>query len=69
MSLNSGYDFIAEKFSPTQLTAGFDMHCFNIQVSLVPFGTLKQYSFRIQANAASLADLLRFRKSSSPWDN
>ena len=69
MSLNSGYDFIAENFSPTQLTAGFDMHCFNIQVSLVPFGTLKQYSFRIQANAASLADLLRFRKSSSQWDN
>ena len=29
----------------------------------------KQYSFTIAANAAQLADLLRFKKSSSYWDN
>ena len=69
ISLNSGYDFVMKDFSPTQITAGYDMHCFNISVSWVPVGTWKQYSFRIQANAASLADLLRFKKSSSQWDN
>ncbi len=71
MSLNasSGFDFEAMKISTTQLSATYDMHCFNIAVSWVPMGTWKSYSFRIQANAAALADLLRFKKSSSYWDN
>lgn len=71
MNLNatSGYDFQAKKLTTTQLSATYDMHCFNISVSWVPTGTWQSYSFRIQANAASLADLLRFKKSSSFWDN
>ena len=69
MSASSGFDFQAMKISTTQLSATYDMHCFNISVSWVPMGTWKSYSFRIQANAAALADLLRFKKSSSYWDN
>ena len=51
------------------MNATYDLHCFNITFSWVPVGTWKQYSFKIAANAASLADLLRFKKSSSYWDN
>ena len=71
MALNasSGFDFVAKQLSTTQLSATYDMHCFNIAVSWVPMGTWKSYSFRIQANAAALADILRFKKSSSYWDN
>ena len=71
MNINatSGYDFQAKKLTTTQLSATYDLHCFNISVSWVPTGTWQSYSFRIQANAASLADLLRFKKSSSFWDN
>ena len=71
MSLNgnTGFDFVAKQLSTTQLSATYDMHCFNISVSWVPMGTWKSYSFRIQANAAALADILRFKKSSSYWDN
>lgn len=69
ISVQSGYDFIAKKLSTTQLSATYDLHCFNISVSWVPFGAWQSYSFKIAANAASLADLLRFKKSSSYWDN
>ena len=69
MNASSGYDFQAKQMTSTQLSATYDMHCFNISVSWVPTGTWQSYSFRIQANAAALADLLRFKKSSSFWDN
>lgn len=71
MSINAstGYDFIAKQITTTQISATYDLHCFNISVSVVPVGTWQSYSFKIAANAASLADLLRFKKSSSFWDN
>ncbi len=69
INASSGYDFIAKQLTTTQLNATYDLHCFNITFSWVPIGTWKQYSFKIAANAASLADLLRFKKSSSYWDN
>jgi len=71
MNINatSGYDFQAKQLTTTQFSATYDLHCFNISVSWVPTGTWQSYSFRIQANAAALADILRFKKSSSFWDN
>ncbi len=69
INVSSGYDIQAKKITTTQMSATYDLHCFNISVSWVPTGTWQSYSFRIQANAAALADLLRFKKSSSFWDN
>ncbi len=71
MSINfsSGYDFVARQLSTTSISASYDLHCFNIAVSWIPTGQWKSYSFRIAANAAALADLLRFKRSSSYWDN
>ena len=71
MSFNasSGYDFVAKQVTSTQISATYDLHCFNISVSLIPIGTWKSYSFRIAANAAALSDILRFKKSDSYWDN
>ena len=65
---SSGIDLMALKMTTTQVSATYDMHCFNISVSWVPTGTWQSYSFRIAANAAALADLLRFKKSTSYWD-
>ena len=65
----TGFDLMALKLTTTQISATYDLHCFNISVSWVPTGTWQSYSFRIAANAAALADLLRFKKSSSFWDN
>lgn len=71
LSLNAstGFDFVAKKLTSTQISATYDLHCFNIAVSWIPVGTYKSYSFKIAANAAALSDLLKFKKSSSYWDN
>ena len=69
INLTTGFDLMAMKMTTTQLSATYDLHCFNISVSWVPTGTWQSWSFRIAANAAALADLLRFKKSNSYWDN
>lgn len=70
MTLNAttGFDLMAMKMTTTQLSATYDLHCFNISVSWVPTGTWQSWSFRIAANAAALSDLLKFKKSTSYWD-
>ena len=65
----SGFDLMAMRVTTTQISATYDLHCFNIDVSWIPTGMWKSYSFRIAANASALADLLRFKKSSSYMDN
>ena len=69
VQLATGFDLMAMRMTTTQLSATFDMHCFNIQVSWIPSGQWEQWSFKIAANASTLADLLRFKKSTSYWDN
>lgn len=69
LNLSTNFDLMALKMSTTQVSATYDLHCFNINVSWIPTGQWESWSFRIQANAAALADLLRFKKSSSYWDN
>ncbi len=68
ITANSGFDLMAMKITTTQFSANYDLHCFNIAVSWVPTGFYKSYSFRIAANASTLSDLLKFKKSSSYWD-
>ena len=69
LNMSTNFDLMALKMSTTQLTATYDLHCFNINVSWIPNGQWESWSFRIQANAAALADLVRFKKSSSFCDN
>lgn len=69
VNLSTGFDIMAMRMTTTQLTASYDLHCFNIQVSWIPTGQWEQWSFTIAANASTLADVLRFKKSSSMWDN
>ena len=69
MQMSTNFDLMALRMGATQLRATYDLHCFNINVSWVPTGQWQSWSFRIQANAAALADLLRFKKSSSYYDN
>ncbi|MBR1871887.1 MAG: LPS-assembly protein LptD [Bacteroidales bacterium] len=68
INMTSGFDIMALKLTTTQLSATYDLHCFNISVSWVPTGNWQSWSFRIAANAAALADLLQFKKSTSYWD-
>ena len=68
MTISSGFDFVAMKMTSTQLSFSYDLHCFNISVSYIPSGKWQNWSFRIAANASALADLLRYKKSTSYWD-
>lgn len=69
LNLQTGFDVMAMKLTTTQVSATYDLHCFNISFSWVPTGKWQSWSFRIAANAAALSDLLKFKKSSSFWDN
>ncbi len=69
MQLTTGFDLMALKMTTTQFSASYDLHCFNIRVSWVPNGQWESWTFQISANAAALADLLKYKKSSSYWDN
>ncbi len=69
LNLQTGFDLMALKMTTTQVGATYDLHCFNISVTWVPTGQWKSWSFRIAANATALADLLRYKKSHSYWDN
>lgn len=69
ISVQSGFDIAAMKLTSTSLNVSYDLHCFNISVQWIPLGNWKSYSFRIAANASTLADILQFRKSDSYWDN
>jgi hypothetical protein len=68
-SLNTGLDMMKMKLTTTQLSATYDLHCFAISVSWVPNGQWESWSFRINAKASALADLLQFKKNASYWDN
>ncbi len=68
-SLQSGVDLTKMKITTTQLSATYDLHCFQISVSWIPSGQWESWSFRINAKAAALADLLQYKKSSSYMDN
>lgn len=69
LNLTTGFDITKLKLTTTQISATYDLHCFEISFSWVPLGQWKQWSFRINAKAAALADLLSYRKGSSEWDN
>ncbi|MBQ9597343.1 MAG: hypothetical protein IJR34_03720, partial [Bacteroidales bacterium] len=69
INASTGFDLMALKLTTSQVSATYDLHCFYISFSWVPFGTWQSWSFLIRANASALADLLRYKKSSSYWDN
>ena len=68
VNMNSGYDITSHKLTTTQLNATYDLHCFMISFSWIPQGQWQSWSFRINAKASALADLLQFKKNASYWD-
>jgi len=69
INIRSGLDLMKFRLTTTQLSATYDLHCFQISFSWVPNGQWESWSFRIAAKASALADLLQYTKNSSYWDN
>lgn len=67
-NLNTGFDLTKMKMTTTQLSASYDLHCFIISISWIPNGQWESWSFRINAKASALADLLQYKKNASYWD-
>ena len=64
----TGYDFVNREVTITNISISRDLHCWTMQMSAVPFGPRKSYSFTINANSAILRDL-KWDKRKSWWDN
>ncbi len=63
----TGYDFISKKFTMTNLNVSRDLHCWEMRISVVPFGSIKSYAFTINAKSSLLRDL-KWDKRKSWYD-
>jgi hypothetical protein len=65
---NAGYDIDKRSFTTTNLSIYRDMHCWEMRVSVVPFGSYKSYNFQINAKSSILSDL-KYNKRKNWQDN
>ncbi|MDR3185160.1 MAG: LPS-assembly protein LptD [Prevotellaceae bacterium] len=69
LGMSSGFDFKEIQLTTTSFDLRYDLHCFEFTFNWVPSGRWEQWSFRINAKSGALADLLKYDKRKSFWDN
>jgi len=57
IGLNSGYDFINHAIAYTNMYISRDLHCWQMSINLIPFGTYRQFSITISPKSGLLRDL------------
>ncbi len=62
-STSTSYDFDSNSFTYSSININRTLHCWNMTGSVVPYGRLKSFTFRIGVNASMLSDL-KWDKSS-----
>ncbi len=62
LSYSSGYDFVSKQFTYTSINIYRDLHCWEMRLSWIPFGTYRSYSFQINVKSSVLQDLKLARK-------
>jgi hypothetical protein len=68
IGFSTGYDLDRKQFTTTNLSIYRDLHCWEMRISVVPFGTFKSYNFQINAKSSILTDL-KYNKRKSWQDN
>ena len=68
MTANTTYDLSARKFSYAQFSVSRDLHCWEMSFNVIPFGTLKSYSFRINIKS-NIFTGVEYNKKKSWHDN
>jgi hypothetical protein len=68
IGFNSGYDIDKKQFTTTNLSIYRDLHCWEMRISVVPFGQYKSYNFQINAKSSILQDL-KYNKRKAWYDN
>jgi hypothetical protein len=57
LGVSSGYDIVAEEITPTSLNLYWDLHCWEMNLNVIPIGVRKSVMFRINVKASILRDL------------
>lgn len=68
IGFNTGYDLANRQFSTTNLSLYRDLHCWEMRISVVPFGNYKSYNFTINAKSNILSDL-KYNRRKAWQDN
>jgi lipopolysaccharide assembly outer membrane protein LptD (OstA) len=68
LTFSSGYDFVNQKFTYTTMGISRNLHCWTMNINLVPFGEFKSYTFSISANGSLLKDI-KYEKRKDWRDN
>lgn len=68
VAFNSGYDFQQNEITQTFITIARDLHCWQVNLSWVPFGKYQSYSFYIGIKSSLLKDL-KMNRTRSFYDN
>ena len=68
IGFNTGYDLAKKVFTTTNLSIYRDLHCWEMRISVVPFGTFRSYNFQINAKSSILTDL-KYNKRKAWQDN
>jgi len=68
IGFNTGYDIFNRQFTTSNLSLYRDLHCWEMRISVVPFGRYKSYNFTINAKSSILSDL-KYNKRKSWQDN
>jgi len=68
IGFQSNYDFKSRKLSTTSLNISRDLHCWVMNITIIPIGIYKSYSFQINVKSGMLQDL-KWKKRDSYLDN
>lgn len=68
VSFSSGFDFVSRKLTMTSVNIAKDLHCWQMSLNLIPFGTMRSFAFHISVKSAVLKDL-KYQKQRSYIDN
>ena len=62
VTFSSGWDFINNKITYTNLSVYRDLHCWEMRFNWIPIGSYKSWNFTINVKAAALKDLKLTKK-------
>ena len=68
VTFSTGWDFVNNKISYTNLSVYRDLHCWEMRFNWIPIGTYKSWNFTINVKASALKDL-KYEKKKDYRDN
>jgi hypothetical protein len=67
LGARTGFDVINKRINDSQITLSRDLHCWEMSIGFVPFGSARGYNFTLAPKSGMLHDL-RVTRNKSFWD-